>query len=139
LCVSTDVYSKEVSEAQSAVLFGGGRCVCPRPNPRANPAPRLDEYINAFGTDSWRETIRTSHEQFADHMSPDPQSPPPDSPPGGSTAAKSRSLATLGISEKQPASEGGRYRTPGALAAIALAGLKTAATTAKADPSLLSG
>src|SRR6266852_3854852 len=47
------------------------------------------------------------------------------------TGAKSRSLATLGIREKQPASEGGRYRTPGALAAIALAGLKTAATTAK--------
>jgi hypothetical protein len=36
-----------------------------------------DEYINAYGTDSWRETIRTSHEQSADHMSPDPQSPAP--------------------------------------------------------------
>src|SRR5713101_5787396 len=35
------------------------------------------EYINAYGTNSWRETIRTSHEQSADHMSPDPQSPPP--------------------------------------------------------------
>src|SRR3984893_9214693 len=35
-----------------------------------------DEYINAFGTDSWRETIRTSHEQSADHMSPDPEPPP---------------------------------------------------------------
>jgi hypothetical protein len=34
------------------------------------------EYINAYGTDSWRETIRTSHEQSADHMSPDPPSPP---------------------------------------------------------------
>jgi len=45
----------------------------------------------------------------------------------------------LGIREERPASEGGRYRTPGALAAIALAGLKTAATTAKADPSLRSG
>jgi len=41
--------------------------------------------------------------------------------------------------EEQPASEGGRYRTPGALAPITLAGLKTAATTAKADPSLRSG
>jgi hypothetical protein len=40
-------------------------------------------------------------------------------------AAKSKSLAELGIREKQPASEDGRYRTPGALAAIALAGLKT--------------
>jgi hypothetical protein len=47
------------------------------------------EYINAFGTNSWRETIRTSHEQSADHSSDhssdhapsDPQSPPPDSPP----------------------------------------------------------
>src|SRR5260370_33722194 len=58
---------------------------------------------------------------------------------GRGARAKSRSLAALGIREKQPASEGGRYRTPGALAAIALAGLKTAATTAKAGPSLLSG
>src|SRR6266404_1335136 len=32
------------------------------------------EYINAYGTDFWRETIRTSLEQSADHMSPDPQS-----------------------------------------------------------------
>jgi hypothetical protein len=30
------------------------------------------EYINAYGTNSWRETIRTSHEQSADHTSPDP-------------------------------------------------------------------
>ena len=28
------------------------------------------EYINAYGTNSWRETIRTSHEQSADHVSP---------------------------------------------------------------------
>jgi hypothetical protein len=40
-----------------------------------------DEYINAYGTDSWRETIRTSHEQSADHMSPDPPSPPLESTP----------------------------------------------------------
>jgi hypothetical protein len=40
-----------------------------------------DEYINAYGTDSWRETIRTSHEQSADHMSPDPPSPPLQSTP----------------------------------------------------------
>ena len=32
-----------------------------------------DEYINAYDTDTWRETIRTSHEQSANHMSPDPQ------------------------------------------------------------------
>jgi len=40
-----------------------------------------DEYINAYGTDSWRETIRTSHEQSADHTSPDPPSPAPEPPP----------------------------------------------------------
>src|ERR1700687_135146 len=38
-----------------------------------------DEYINASDTDTWRETIRTSHEQsadhFADHASPAPQPP----------------------------------------------------------------
>src|SRR5258706_1550130 len=37
-----------------------------------------DEYINAFGTNSWRETIRTAHEQtadhFADHTEPEPDS-----------------------------------------------------------------
>jgi len=31
-----------------------------------------EEYINAFGTNYWRETIRTSHEQSADHKSPIP-------------------------------------------------------------------
>src|ERR1700694_5009267 len=36
-----------------------------------------NEYINAFGTDSWRETVRASHNQPAKHMSPDSQSPPP--------------------------------------------------------------
>ena len=39
------------------------------------------EYINAYGTDTWRDTIRASHEQtanhFADTTSPDPQSPAP--------------------------------------------------------------
>jgi hypothetical protein len=35
------------------------------------------EYINAFGTNYWRETIRTSHEQSVNHTSSDPQSPPP--------------------------------------------------------------
>jgi hypothetical protein len=29
------------------------------------------EYVNAYGTDSWRKTIRTSHEQSANHTSPD--------------------------------------------------------------------
>src|SRR6266404_5687386 len=40
-----------------------------------------DEYINAFGTNYWRETIRTSHEQSADHNSPDPPSPTPEQEP----------------------------------------------------------
>src|ERR1700720_472965 len=39
------------------------------------------EYIKAFGPNAWRETIRISHEQSADHMSPDSQSPAPDSDP----------------------------------------------------------
>src|SRR6266446_3585087 len=30
-----------------------------------------DEYINAYDTDTWRETIRTSHEQSANHIEPD--------------------------------------------------------------------
>ena len=34
------------------------------------------EYVNAYGPNSWRETIRNSHEQSADHTSPDPPSPP---------------------------------------------------------------
>jgi hypothetical protein len=38
-----------------------------------------DEYINAFGTDTWRETIRESHEQSANHTEePDPESPTPE-------------------------------------------------------------
>src|SRR5713226_3204678 len=40
-----------------------------------------DEYINAYGTDTWRETIRTSHAQSADHTSPDPESPDPEPDP----------------------------------------------------------
>jgi hypothetical protein len=39
------------------------------------------EYVNAYGANSWRETIRTSHEQSADHMSPDPESPTPEPEP----------------------------------------------------------
>src|SRR6267143_2286699 len=35
-----------------------------------------DEYIKAFGPNAWRETIRTSHEQSADHTSPDPHTEP---------------------------------------------------------------
>src|SRR5216684_1625569 len=39
------------------------------------------EYINAYGTNSWRETIRTSHEQSADHISLDPPSRTPEPAP----------------------------------------------------------
>jgi hypothetical protein len=40
------------------------------------------EYINAYDTDTWRETIRTSHEQSANHTEePDPESPEPEAEP----------------------------------------------------------
>jgi len=56
-----------------------------------------DEYINAYDTDTWRDTIRTSHEQsadhFADHASPAPQppaehAPAPATPPDASPASE---------------------------------------------------
>jgi hypothetical protein len=41
-----------------------------------------DEYINAYGTNSWRESIRISHQQsidhFADNTSPDRESSDPE-------------------------------------------------------------
>ncbi len=41
-----------------------------------------DEYINAYDTDTWRETIRTSHEQSAKHTEePAPESPTPEPEP----------------------------------------------------------
>src|ERR1700682_6043739 len=52
-----------------------------------------NEYIQAFGTDSWRETIRTSHNQSADHLSPTTQSLPADVAPAPnppSTASPAR-------------------------------------------------
>src|SRR6266404_2644643 len=52
-----------------------------------------NEYINAFGTNSWRETIRDSHEQsadhFADHTEPDPDSEPDPESPSREPAAES--------------------------------------------------
>jgi hypothetical protein len=56
-----------------------------------------DEYINAYGTDTWRETIRESHEQSENRMHPNPPSPDPepepapqpDSEPGPTAAAPS--------------------------------------------------
>jgi hypothetical protein len=38
------------------------------------------EYINAYDTDDWRDTIRESHEQSAKHTNPPPPSPTPQSP-----------------------------------------------------------
>jgi hypothetical protein len=45
-----------------------------------------DEYINAYDTDFWRETVRASHEQSAKHKSPKPQSPPPQPAPAPTPA-----------------------------------------------------
>ena len=47
------------------------------------------EYINAYDTDTWRDTIRASHEQSADHTSPEPQSPAAQTPPSPTTATES--------------------------------------------------
>src|SRR5258708_35610378 len=47
------------------------------------------EYINAYGTDFWRETIRTSLEQSADHMSTDTQSATTTPEPASAAARKS--------------------------------------------------
>ena len=56
-----------------------------------------DEHINAFGTNYWRETIRTSHEQSADHTSPEPQSPPPEPAPAKAAAQDSPQEADTSI------------------------------------------
>jgi len=55
------------------------------------------EYIKAFGPNAWRETIRTSHEQSADHTSPDLhtepdlESPSPESTPAPAQASAQES------------------------------------------------
>jgi hypothetical protein len=46
------------------------------------------EYIKAYGANSWRETIRTSHKQSANHTS-DPESPEPEPAPAPTPAAPS--------------------------------------------------
>jgi hypothetical protein len=48
-----------------------------------------NEYINAFGTTSWRETICDSYNQCADHGSSVPQSPQAETPPPAPTSADS--------------------------------------------------
>jgi hypothetical protein len=44
------------------------------------PPIAQDEYINAYDTNTWRKTIRISHEQSAKHTYPPPPSPSPQSP-----------------------------------------------------------
>ncbi len=44
-----------------------------------------NEYISAFGANSWRETIRTSHNQSAAHVSSATQQPSPTPTPAPST------------------------------------------------------
>src|SRR5712664_3877431 len=63
-----------------------------------------DEYINAYHTDTWRETIRTSHEQSANHTSPDPdpESPTPEPEPQAEPAPAPTPAAA---SNASPASE----------------------------------
>jgi len=58
-----------------------------------------EEYIQAYSTNTWRDTIRTSHELSADHFAghtkpapdagPDPESPPPEPAPARAPAAAS--------------------------------------------------
>jgi hypothetical protein len=59
------------------------------------------EYINAFGTNYWRETIRTSHEQSVNHTSPDPEPTEPDSTEPEPTPAPTPAAQ----SDASPASE----------------------------------
>ena len=60
------------------------------------------EYINAYDTDTWRETIRESHEQSADHTSTDPESPTPEPEPEAEPAPAPTPAAP---SDASPASE----------------------------------
>src|SRR5260370_35858048 len=62
-----------------------------------------DEYINAYDTDTWRETIRTSHEQSAKHTEePDPVSPTPEPEP---EAAPAPAPTPAAAPDASPASE----------------------------------
>src|SRR5579863_9357530 len=48
-----------------------------------------DEFINAYGTDSWRNTIRSSHDQSIKHKSPKPQSAEPKPAPAAAPSPQS--------------------------------------------------
>jgi hypothetical protein len=63
-----------------------------------------DEYINAYDTDTWRETIRESHEQSADHTSPDADTGDDPSPTPEQEPAPAPTPAAP--SDASPASEG---------------------------------
>ncbi len=60
------------------------------------------EYINAYGANSWRQTIRTSHEQSADHTSPDDAPPDPPSPPAEPKPAPAPTPVAASTSEQGP-------------------------------------
>ena len=77
------LFAVVVAGLQTRLSDGRDRPVSSRAHPRdplfAGCAPTLHlaqhEYINVYGSSSWRETIRNSHGQSADHISPDPPSP----------------------------------------------------------------
>jgi hypothetical protein len=64
-----------------------------------------DEYINAYDTDTWRETIRESHEQSAKHTYPAPPSPIAQSPAPEPAAEPAPAPTPETTSDASPASE----------------------------------
>jgi len=66
-----------------------------------------DEYINAYDTDDWRETIRESHEQSANHTSPGADADDDPSPTPGPEAEPDPAPAPTpaAASDESPASE----------------------------------
>jgi hypothetical protein len=54
------------------------------------------EYISAFGANYWRETVRISHDQSAERLSPTPEPPPSDpAPTSASTASTDSEEASI--------------------------------------------
>ena len=64
-----------------------------------------DEYINAYDTDTWRETIRESHEQSAKHTYPPPPSPSPQPPAPEPAPDPTPAPAPAAASDATPTSE----------------------------------
>src|SRR6266478_7553515 len=60
-----------------------------------------EEYIQAYDTDTWRDTIRTSHEQSADHFG-DHTQPAPESPSPTPEAAPAEAEASPQASDPSP-------------------------------------